>query len=257
LSDGFKPFDAALLVRDALLSCSCCADEAEGQERYSASHDLLEWVVQVQGELAGLRALVGGTAPSRNPLSDAERAKAYRARKRVTKTVTERHENRHAAVTQAVTVVPPSQTLPPEEKRPASQQNLSENEEGKNARSLASDAREAVTDIVTNDVTSRDVSKTWHATIEKPGGNPGAMHAHNQWRADYETVASVINAIIVAERRQEALRVLCEWFWLAGDGPVRDGRLKPRHANPGHLAKFVSSDLDRAMAWHEQQEAAQ
>ena len=88
MSDSFYAFEAALLVRDSLLRCECCVG-VEGQERYDASHDLLEWVVQAQAEIAGLRAIVSGAAPARSAMSDAERAKSYRARKRVTATVTE------------------------------------------------------------------------------------------------------------------------------------------------------------------------
>jgi hypothetical protein len=51
---------------------------------------------------------------------------------------------------------------------------------------------------------------------------------------------------------------VCEWFWLAPDGPVQSGRISRKNANPGHLAKNISRDLQAANAWFaERQEAAQ
>lgn len=258
MTEAFKPFDAALLVRDALLSCSCCADEAEGQERYSASHDLLEWVVQAQAEIAGLRALTNGAAPTRAPLSDAERAKAYRARKRVTKTVTERHENRHAAVTQSVTEspsAPPSRALPSDL---PNAENLSDSldaqKEEKHASMLSERVTKNVTTNVTLAVTHEVVSREWHAAMATAGA--AGLHAAHAWRADYETVAAA--CADVDGDPLTAVVAVCRWFWLAPEGPVQAGRVRMHFATPGHLSKRVSTDLIAAAAWWAtQQEAAQ
>jgi hypothetical protein len=86
-----------------------------------------------------------------------------------------------------------------------------------------------------------------------PGGNPGAMQAERSWRADFTTVAAACNAVDGPPGL--ALRAVCEWFWTAPTGPIQSGRLTRVKANPGHLAKYVTRDLDAAYAWWKQRRA--
>lgn len=96
-------------------------------------------------------------------------------------------------------------------------------------------------------VSSEHVARAWAKVLGQPGGNPGAMHAHDSWRAKFETIAAACNA--VDGKPVVALVAVIEWFWLAPDGPVQCGRVDRMKANPGLLAKYVSRDLDAAQAW--------
>lgn len=97
-------------------------------------------------------------------------------------------------------------------------------------------------------VTSNDVAAAWHRATNLPGGHPGVLHAEHAWRADYETVAAAVNRLHHSERRQ-ALTAVCEWFWVAPDGPVQSGRLSRYTATPEPFAKHISRDLAAAYAW--------
>jgi hypothetical protein len=105
---------------------------------------------------------------------------------------------------------------------------------------------------------AEDIAAAWHRALSMPGGGDLlTMHAQRSWRAEYETVAVVINAL-PPQARAVGLQAVCEWFWLAPDGPVQSGRISRKNANPGHLAKNISRDLQAANAWFaERQEAAQ
>lgn len=229
MSEGFKPFDAALLVRDALLSCSCCADEAEGHERYSASHDLLEWVVQAQAEIAGLRALTSGSAPSRAPLSDAERAKAYRARKRVTKTVTNRHDNRHAAVTPNVT--PASLSDSPSDLSISSDSLASSEEEREIAR--AESVTESVTKSVTPSVTRVDM--TFDARLWEQWAQ--ANRRESMGAINHDAIRSMRPALSATES------VALTEFRKAADAYLADCKQRGRRGHFAFLAKDIGTWL--------------
>lgn len=99
----------------------------------------------------------------------------------------------------------------------------------------------------TQRVSAGDVSLAWHAAMQQPGGSPGALHALSAWQREFETIAAACNAVDGDPRL--ALRVVCEWFWLAPDGPVQSGRLSRTTASPRHLAKHISRDLDGALQW--------
>lgn len=105
---------------------------------------------------------------------------------------------------------------------------------------------------------SGEVAAAWHSALQQPGGGDLlTMHAERSWRADFETIAVVINQVAPAARAT-ALAAVCRWFWLAPDGPIQTGRISRKGANPGHLAKRISSDLKRANEWFAaQREAAQ
>lgn len=95
---------------------------------------------------------------------------------------------------------------------------------------------------------SRAAAREWHRALGLPGaGNPGASHAERSWRGDYETIASACNA--VDGDRLNALRSVCEWFWLAPRGPIQTKRIERRKASPAVLAKYVSRDLEEAFEW--------
>lgn len=76
---------------------------------------------------------------------------------------------------------------------------------------------------------------------------PTSLHAHGSWQADFETVAAAVNAVDGSPGL--ALRALLLWFWEAPLGPIKCGRLKASFADPSHLAKYVSRDLDAAYDW--------
>lgn len=97
-------------------------------------------------------------------------------------------------------------------------------------------------------VQPEDVSGAWHAAMHGPDGNPTALHATGSWREEYDAIADVLN-LLAGDERTIAMRALCEWFWRGETGPVADKRIERRKANPGHLAKHVSTDLDAAKAW--------
>jgi hypothetical protein len=92
---GFDSLGAALRVRDAIARRTRADETADDM---IAADDLLEWVVEAREELAALRALVGDVGPAkRRPLSEAERAKRARARRRGLEPPDPRHEKRHDA----------------------------------------------------------------------------------------------------------------------------------------------------------------
>jgi len=104
-------------------------------------------------------------------------------------------------------------------------------------------------------LSSEEVARAWAETIGKPGANPGALHAHSQWRSDFIVIAAACDA--VEGNAAIAMRAVIEWFWLAPDGPVQAERLHRRNANPGQLAKHVSRDLDAAQLWWFKQRESQ
>lgn len=94
-------------------------------------------------------------------------------------------------------------------------------------------------------LTSEQVARAWAKTVSQ--ANPGALHAHSQWRSDFVVISIACNA--VQGKPLLAMIAVIEWFWLAPDGPVQSGRIKRARANPGQLAKHVSRDLDAAQSW--------
>jgi hypothetical protein len=104
-------------------------------------------------------------------------------------------------------------------------------------------------------VSSEHVARAWAKALGQPGGNPGAMHAHDSWRSAFSTIAAACNA--VDGKPVVALVAVVEWFWLAPDGPVQMGRIARVRANPGQLAKHVSRDLDAAQVWWLQRREAE
>jgi hypothetical protein len=94
-------------------------------------------------------------------------------------------------------------------------------------------------------VTARDAAVAWQQVLDQC--NPGAAHVHDLWHLEFATIATVCNA--VDGKPELALRVVCEWFWTAPDGPVQSGRLTRKNATPRHLAKHISRDLDGALKW--------
>jgi hypothetical protein len=64
-------------------------------------------------------------------------------------------------------------------------------------------------------------------------------------------IAAALNELGEAGR-WDALTAVCEWFWRSPDGPVQSNRIKPSRANPGNLAKRVTSDLTAAAQWWSQ-----
>ncbi len=94
-----------------------------------------------------------------------------------------------------------------------------------------------------------DVSRAWHRALTQPGGGDLlTMHALTSWQDEYATIATVLNRL-PQRARWVALDAVCQWFWLAQDGPVQSGRLERVNANPGHLAKRISTDLRKANEW--------
>ena len=94
-------------------------------------------------------------------------------------------------------------------------------------------------------LTSRDAAIAWQRLLDRC--NPGAAHVHDLWHSEFETIATVCNA--VDGKPELALRVVCEWFWTAPDGPIVAGRIASKAASPKHLAKHISRDLDGALQW--------
>lgn len=93
-------------------------------------------------------------------------------------------------------------------------------------------------------VTSVEAAAEWHAALMAAGY--ALLHAEHAWRTEYETVAAACNA---TDAPGNALHALCRWFWTAPDGPVESKRVRPHYAQPGNLAKYVSSDLEAAYTW--------
>lgn len=96
-------------------------------------------------------------------------------------------------------------------------------------------------------LTTADAAREWHLAMQKAGH--ASLHAETSWQEEYTTVVSALG-VVPEEGRRTGLRAVCEWFWLAPDGPVRARRGNPDYFNPGHLAKRISSDLKAASAWY-------
>lgn len=109
--------------------------------------------------------------------------------------------------------------------------------------------------LVDKQLEPEDFSRYWHRALAQPGGgNPGTMHAVHSWRAEYATCCAAINRL-PPESREIAADAVCRWFWLAPDGPIQRPGIPRNVANPGHLAKYISSDLRRANEWYAQEQA--
>lgn len=107
-------------------------------------------------------------------------------------------------------------------------------------------------------LTGRDAAILWHRVMGMPSaGIAGAAHTFEIWRKAFEAIAGACNA--VEGKPKLALRVVCEWFWLAPDGPVQAGRVPRSAATPEVFAKGILRDLEAALQWwsqrkqHEQQ----
>lgn len=104
------------------------------------------------------------------------------------------------------------------------------------------------------------VATAWHSAMKR-SGRALRLSAATAWRDEYEAVVAAIVAVVPEANRAVAVVALCDWFWLAPDGPIQSGRVGV-HGNPlSLLAKYVSSDLEAADAWYAQElearEAAQ
>lgn len=96
---------------------------------------------------------------------------------------------------------------------------------------------------------ARDVAREWHRAASLPGGAVGIMHAEHSWSREYETVAGAITATFAESECQTVARAVCEWFWIADEGPIQAGRIPRIVASPAHLAKHIVRDLEGANAW--------
>ena len=94
----------------------------------------------------------------------------------------------------------------------------------------------------------RELSIPWHRGM-RLSGLLGAAHSIAKWEDDFGIAARGVMGMVPPPMWREAATAVCMWFWLGSDGPVVAERINPWSANPGHLAKYISSDLRRANAW--------
>lgn len=89
------------------------------------------------------------------------------------------------------------------------------------------------------------MSRRWHRFGKHivPGG---VAHGLRHWGDDYESIALELGQ---ADAPDIAADALFAYFWLAPNGPIAGGRIKPARATPEHLAKRITADLDAAHEW--------
>jgi hypothetical protein len=103
-------------------------------------------------------------------------------------------------------------------------------------------------------LTAEEAATSWHVAMRRRGGLIGALHAVHSWRRDYETECAGVMAAVTPGRWRDALTAHCEWFWHAPDGPIVAGRIQRKDATPKQLARYVSRDLEAAIAWWQQRQ---
>lgn len=266
MREPFDAFDAALVVRDALMACSCCTDEEQGQERYDAAHELLTWVTEAKARIAVLEAIAypSEAAARRQPLTNAERQARYRATHRVTKRNETRNESSNGAVTKGVIPAPRASDSYSENSQSSSavveaeedSQSASERNESSNGDSN-SERYEELARLPALDprrkVTPREAWSAFNRACRDAG------HALTFTEHPHEAAwASVAESCNAKGKPSLALETVCRWYWLADSGPIVGGRVKPGRASPKGFAAQINADLETAGEWMaEQSEAAQ
>jgi len=105
-------------------------------------------------------------------------------------------------------------------------------------------------------LTGQDAAILWHRVMGMPNaGVAGAVHPFKRWREDFETIACACNG--VQGKPVLALQVVCEWFWLAPDGPIQSGRVTRATATPEVFANGILRDLESALSWWAQRKQQQ